>query len=151
LNRRLPDNTVGLPWPHLILPAFTWCFCGKSWDYVGFPPLHIVAKPGVHLRHNSCRFYYRFTRRRRRNDHAGRATVMPWNKLTLFSPPGASRWVPVVFKLLKLLTGDRRFNTVYPDSTRCLPASLRRGSGWPRCPHRSDTRDWKPGQCERGL
>jgi len=27
---------------------------------------------------------------------------------------------------------------VYPDSMRCLPASLRRGPGGPRCPHRSD-------------
>jgi len=34
--------------------------------------------------------------------------------------------------------GERRFNTVYPDSMRCLPASLRRGPGGPRCPHRSD-------------
>jgi len=34
--------------------------------------------------------------------------------------------------------GERRFNTVYPDSMRCLPASLRYGPGGPRCPHRSD-------------
>ena len=27
-----------------------------------------------------------------------------------------------------------RFNTVYPDSIRCLPASLRLGPGGPRCP-----------------
>ena len=30
-----------------------------------------------------------------------------------------------------------RFNTVYTDSMRCLPVSLRCGPGVPRCPHRS--------------
>jgi len=30
------------------------------------------------------------------------------------------------------LPGERRFNTVYPDSLQCLPASLRCGPRWPR-------------------
>jgi len=53
----------------------------------------------------------------------------------------AARYVPEVEKKLKQLgphPGNRRFNTVYPDSMRCLPASLRRGPGGPRCQHRSD-------------
>jgi len=37
-----------------------------------------------------------------------------------------------------LFPGAHRFNTVYPDSRRCLPAPLRCGPGRFRCPHRSD-------------
>ena len=93
--------------------------------------------PYLHRGHNSCRF----------------ATVSPGG-LTVeirFMPeelrlcpgkshPGSSRWAPVVLKKLKPpgpLPGERRFNTVYPDSMRCLSASLRCGPGGSRCPHRS--------------
>ena len=41
-------------------------------------------------------------------------------------------------KALGSLPGDRRFSTVYPDTMRRLPTSLRRGPGWPRCPHCSE-------------
>jgi len=71
--------------------------------------------------------------------HAGKATMMPRNKPALFySPvrPGESR--RFFFKPPGPHPGERRFNTVYPDLMRCLPASLRRGPGGPRCPHRSD-------------
>ena len=66
--------------------------------------------------------------------------MMSRNKPALFrSPvrPGESR----LFKKLippGPLPGERRFSTVYPDSMRCLPVSLRCGLGGPRCPHRSD-------------
>ena len=72
--------------------------------------------------------------------HAGRATVMPRNKTVLFrSPvrPGKS-WRFKKIETTGATSGERRLNTVYPDSIRCLPASLRCGPGGPRCPHRSD-------------
>jgi len=63
--------------------------------------------------------------------HAGRATVMARNNPALFCTlvrPSEPR----LFKNLKLpgpLPGERRLNTVYPDSMRSLPASLRCGPG----------------------
>jgi len=48
---------------------------------------------------------------------------------------------PVVLYFLKQpgpFSGNCRFNTVYPDSMRCMRASLLLGSGWPRCRHLSD-------------
>jgi len=56
--------------------------------------------------------------------YAGRATAMPRNKQALYR----------LFKKLKPpepYTGERRFNTIYPDSIQCLPASLRCGPGGP--------------------
>jgi len=64
---------------------------------------------------------------------------MPRNKSTLFRIL-ARNGAPWMFKRIKLPgpnPADRRFNTVYPDSMRCLLASLRCGPGWPRCPHHS--------------
>jgi len=40
------------------------------------------------------------------------------------------------------LPGERRFNTVYPDSMRCLSASLRCGPGGPRPLNASGTKNW---------
>ena len=59
---------------------------------------------------------------------------MPRNKPALFCSPVR----PGCLQSPGQHPGERRFNTVYPDSMRCLPASLRRGSGGTRCPHRSD-------------
>jgi len=62
---------------------------------------------------------------------------MPRNKPALFCSPVR----PGGFNFLKPPgphPGERRFNMVPPDSMRCLPVSLRRGPGGPRCPHRSD-------------
>ena len=72
--------------------------------------------------------------------HAGIATdtVMSRNEPVLFRSP--VRLGEVVLKNLKPLgplSGECRFNTVYPDSMRCLPASLRCGPGGPRYLHRS--------------
>jgi len=69
--------------------------------------------------------------------HAKRATVMPRNKPMLFhSPvrPGESN----ILKPLGPYPGECRFNTVYPNSMWCLPASLRCGPSGPRSLHRSD-------------
>jgi len=74
--------------------------------------------------------------------HAGRATVMPRTKPALFHTlvrPGETRLFKKKMKPLGPLPGELRFNTVYPDSMRCLPASLRCGPGGPRNPHRSAT------------
>ena len=60
--------------------------------------------------------------------HAGRATVLPRKKPALFRSPVSSGCL----KKLKLhgpLLYEHRFSTVYPDSMRCLPASLRWGPG----------------------
>jgi len=67
-------------------------------------------------------------------------TVMPRYKPALFRSPVR----PDESKLLKKLkppgplSGERRFNTVYPDSMRCLSASLRCDPEGPRCPQDSE-------------
>jgi len=62
--------------------------------------------------------------------HAGIATVMLRNMPALFRSP-VRLCKPRLFLLKPLgpLPGECRFNTVYPDSMRCLPASLRCGPG----------------------
>jgi len=70
--------------------------------------------------------------------HAGRAKMKPWNKPALFCSPER----PGCFKKLKPqgpLPCECRFNTVYPDSMQCSPASLRCGPSGPMCPHCSNT------------
>ena len=66
--------------------------------------------------------------------HTRRATVMPLNKPVLFRTP-VRHGGPLLFKPPGSLPGERRFNTVYPDTMRCLQASLRCGPVGPRCPH----------------
>jgi len=88
--------------------------------------------PYLHL--GNMPVFFGFARRSYDTVHAGRATVMPQNKPALFRSPVR----PGCLKKMKPpgpLPGERRFNTVYPDSMRCLPASLRCGPGGPRCPH----------------
>jgi len=68
---------------------------------------------------------------------AGRATVMPRNKPQLFRSP-VSHGCLKKMKPPGPLPAEHRFNTVYPDSMRCLPVPLRCGPGRPRCSHRSD-------------
>jgi len=131
-----------------------------SWNWL--PPLQTVVRPA---RTGLCRFssvtHRGLTGSHRistvATTHAGllrcRPVVLRWRygscrksygdatgKAGVVSHPGSSRWSPVVLKILKPpgpLPGERRFNTVYPDSMRCLSASLRCGPGGSRCPHRS--------------
>jgi len=69
---------------------------------------------------------------------------MPQNKPALFRSPVRPGWFKQ-FETTGPLPGERRFNTAYPDSMRCLKkASLRCGPGV----HTVATAGLKPGQCE---
>jgi len=67
--------------------------------------------------------------------HVEEATVLPRNRPVLFRTPVS---LGCLNKTPLKLPGDRRFNTVYSVSMRCLPTSLRCGPGLSRCLHRSD-------------
>ena len=124
---------------------------GKSRGYAGSLPWLTVAKPGVTLSPPWTQLMpvcYGFARWSYGRDtvHAGRATVMPRNKPVLFRSPVRpdESWRLQKLKPPGPHPGKSRFNTIYPDSMRCLPASLRCGLGGSRCPHRSDagTKIW---------
>jgi len=109
---------------------------GKSRRYASSPPWHTVESlwtPWTQLMPD-CYGFARWTYGGN-TVHGGRATVMYGNKPALFRIPVR----PGCFIFWNHpLPGERRFNTVYPDSMRYLPASLRCGSGGPRKPHCSD-------------
>jgi len=140
LNRRTPASTVVIPLLHRnftgihrLLPCQTVvrpARVGATPALFRDTPWPSRESPYLHRGHSSCRF----------------ATVSPGGLLVKirFMPeelrrcPGisrccfAARCVPEVLNFFKPPgphPGERWLNTVYPDSMRCLPASLRCGPG----------------------